>query len=75
MGRMDEGRGTVLAVSEGDRLVMDLGCTQLTSLFMDSVLTCTCHPRTNTHSTIVIYGCVWNSKKCEKPNMHIPTHS
>ena len=38
MGRTDEGRGTVLAVSEGDRLVMDLGCTQLTSLFMDSVL-------------------------------------
>lgn len=35
---MDEGRGTVLTVSEGDRLVMDLGCTQLTSLFMDSVL-------------------------------------
>lgn len=39
------GKGTVLAVSEGDRLVMDLGCTQLTSLFMDSVLTCTCHPQ------------------------------
>lgn len=34
-GRMDEGRGTVLAVSDGDRLVMDLGCTQLTSLFTD----------------------------------------
>lgn len=38
MGRRHEGRGTMLAVSEQDRLVMDPGHTQPTSSFVDSVL-------------------------------------
>lgn len=37
------------------------------------LLTFTCHPRTNTHGTVVIYGHVQSSKKCEKPNVPIPT--